>query len=358
MLEDNQTNNPVFLTSEKQKAIERTIFQLENTYGKGVVFRLGENKNIANDAISTGSIGLDLALGGGVPKGRIVEIYGPESSGKTTLALHIIAESQKEGGQCAFIDAEHAFDPVYAGALGVKINDMLISQPDTGEEALEITDILVRSGAIDVVVIDSVAALVPRAELEGGMGEAHMGLNARLMSQALRKLIGNIAKTKCVVIFINQLREKIGILYGNPEVTTGGHALKFYTSVRIDIRRIDVIKNGEEFVGNHIRAKVVKNKLAPPFRKAEFDIIFGEGISRPGELVDLGVAFGILQKFGSWYTLENERIGQGREAVKLYISGHPDTANTLEVNIRNKFIEQNNQERTLIDINEPTKSEE
>lgn len=337
---NNRTPDSDILFIEKQKALEKAILQLENTYGKGTVFRLGENTNIASETLSTGSIGLDLALGGGAPKGRIVEIYGPESSGKTTLALHMIAQSQRKGGQAAFIDAEHALDPAYAGALGVDINNMLISQPGTGEEALEITDILVRSGALDVVVIDSVAALVPRAEIEGSMGDSHMGLHARLMSQALRKLTGSIARTNCVVVFINQLREKIGVMYGNPEVTTGGNALKFYASVRIDIRRIDVIKNGEEFIGNRTRAKVVKNKVAPPFRKAEFDIMFGEGISKPGELVDLGVALGLLQKSGSWYALEGERLGQGREAIKQYFKDHPAVAGNLQHNILKNFFEQ------------------
>lgn len=321
--------------NEKRKALDKVLNQIEHTFGKGAVMRLGENSNIVMDTIPTGSIGLDLALGvGGVPKGRIVEIYGPESSGKTTLALQIIAEAQKQGGEVAFIDAEHALDPTYARALGVDIDNVLVSQPDTGEQALEITEILVRSGALAVVVVDSVAALVPRAEIEGEMGDSHMGLQARLMSQALRKLTGCIAKTNCVVVFINQLREKIGVMYGNPEVTTGGRALKFYASVRIDIRRIETIKNGSEMVGSRTRAKIVKNKVAPPFRDAEFDIMYGQGISKPGELVDLGVKLDLVQKLGSWYAMGDVRLGQGREAAKQYLIDHPDTAKEIESEMR------------------------
>lgn len=323
------------LETEKMKALDKVLAQIERTFGKGAVMRLGENVITVMDSIPTGSIGLDLALGiGGVPKGRIIEIYGPESSGKTTLALHITAEAQKQGGEVAYIDAEHALDPTYASALGVNIDTMLISQPDTGEQALEITEALVRSGAVDVVVIDSVAALVPRAEIEGDMGDSHMGLHARLMSQAMRKLTGCISRSNCVVIFINQLREKIGVMYGNPEVTTGGRALKFYSSVRIDVRRIETIKNGAEMVGSRTRAKIVKNKVAPPFRDAEFDIMYGEGISKVGELVDLGVKFELVQKLGSWFALGEIRLGQGRESAKQYLRDHPEAANALEADIR------------------------
>ena len=321
--------------SDKQKALETCMAQIERTYGKGSIMRLGENTGIVVEAIPTGSLSLDLALGiGGVPKGRIVEIYGPESSGKTTLALHIVAEAQKRGGEVAFIDAEHALDPGYARALGVDIDSMLISQPDTGEQALEITEALVRSGAIDVVVVDSVAALTPRAEIEGDMGDSHVGLLARLMSQALRKLAGSIAKTNCIVIFINQLREKVGVVYGNPEVTTGGRALKFYSSVRIDVRRTESLKNGSEIIGNRTRARVVKNKVAPPFKEAEFDIMYGEGISKVGELVDLGVKLDLLQKSGSWFSMGETRLGQGRDAVKQYLKENPEVAERIEADIR------------------------
>ena len=296
---------------------------------------LGENQGIAVEAVPTGSLGLDIALGiGGVPRGRIIEIYGPESSGKTTLALHILAEAQKLGGEAAFIDAEHALDPNYAKALGVDIDSMLISQPDTGEQGLEICEALVRSGAVDVVVVDSVAALTPKAEIEGDMGESHVGLLARLMSQALRKLAGAVSKTNCIVIFINQLREKVGVAYGNPEVTTGGRALKFYASVRIDVRRIEAIKSGSDLVGNRTKFKVVKNKVAPPFRIAEADILYGQGISKLGELVDLGVKFGIVQKSGSWFSMGETRIGQGKEAVKQFLQDNPDVANEIEAKIR------------------------
>ena len=321
--------------SDKQKALETCMAQIERTYGKGSIMRLGENTGIVVEAIPTGSLSLDLALGiGGVPKGRIVEIYGPESSGKTTLALHIVAEAQKRGGEVAFIDAEHALDPGYARALGVDIDSMLISQPDTGEQGLEICEALVRSGAIDVVVEDSVAALTPRAEIEGDMGDSHVGLLARLMSQALRKLAGSIAKTNCIVIFINQLREKVGVVYGNPEVTTGGRALKFYSSVRIDVRRTESLKNGSEIIGNRTRARVVKNKVAPPFKEAEFDIMYGEGISKVGELVDLGVKLDLLQKSGSWFSMGETRLGQGRDAVKQYLKENPEVAERIEADIR------------------------
>ena len=321
--------------SDKQKALETCMAQIERTYGKGSIMRLGENTGIVVEAIPTGSLSLDLALGiGGVPRGRIIEIYGPESSGKTTLALHIVAEAQKRGGEVAFIDAEHALDPGYARALGVDIDSMLISQPDTGEQGLEICEALVRSGAIDVVVVDSVAALTPRAEIEGDMGDSHVGLLARLMSQALRKLAGSIAKTNCIVIFINQLREKVGVVYGNPEVTTGGRALKFYSSVRIDVRRTESLKNGSEIIGNRTRARVVKNKVAPPFKEAEFDIMYGEGISKVGELVDLGVKLDLIQKSGSWFAMGETRLGQGRDAVKQYLKENPEVAERIEADIR------------------------
>ena len=321
--------------SDKKKALETAMAQIERTYGKGSIMRLGENQGIVVDSIPTGSLALDVALGiGGVPKGRIIEVYGPESSGKTTLALHIVAEAQKRGGEVAFIDAEHALDPTYARALGVDIDSMLISQPDTGEQGLEICEALVRSGAIDVVVVDSVAALTPRAEIEGDMGDAHVGLLARLMSQALRKLAGSIAKTNCVVIFINQLREKVGVMYGNPEVTTGGRALKFYASVRIDVRRVEALKNGSEIVGSRTRAKIVKNKVAPPFREAEFDILYGQGISKWGEMVDLGVRLDLVQKSGSWFSMGETRIGQGKDAAKQYLMDNPEVAEKLEADIR------------------------
>ena len=322
-------------TTDKQKALETSMAQIEKAYGKGSIMRLGENQGITVEAVPTGSLGLDIALGiGGVPRGRIIEIYGPESSGKTTLALHILAEAQKLGGEAAFIDAEHALDPNYAKALGVDIDSMLISQPDTGEQGLEICEALVRSGAVDVVVVDSVAALTPKAEIEGDMGESHVGLLARLMSQALRKLAGAVSKTNCIVIFINQLREKVGVAYGNPEVTTGGRALKFYASVRIDVRRIETIKSGSDMVGNRTKFKVVKNKVAPPFRIAEADILYGHGISKLGELVDLGVKFGIVQKSGSWFSMGETRIGQGKEAVKQFLQDNPDVANEIEAKIR------------------------
>ena len=326
------------VVSDKKKALETAMQQIEKTYGKGSIMRYGDNVQPNVEAIPTGSLALDLALGiGGVPRGRIIEIYGPESSGKTTLALHVLAQAQKMGGEVAFVDAEHALDPTYARALGAKIEDMLTSQPDTGEQALEITEALVRSGAIDVVVVDSVAALVPRAEIEGEMGDSFVGLHARLMSQALRKLTGIIAKTNTVVIFINQLREKVGVMYGNPEVTTGGRALKFYASVRIDVRRIETLKSGGEMIGNRTRAKVVKNKVAPPFREAEFDIMYGEGISKLGEMLDLGVKLDLVQKSGSWFNMGEVRLGQGRDAAKQYLRDHPDEADALEANIRRDF---------------------
>ena len=324
---------------DKKRAIETAMQQIERAYGKGAIMRYGDGAAAVNvEAISTGSLALDLALGvGGLPRGRIVEIYGPESSGKTTLALHVLAQAQKQGGEVAFIDAEHALDVTYARALGVKIEDMLISQPDTGELALEICETLVRTGAVDVIVVDSVAALVPRAEIEGEMGDSFVGLHARLMSQALRKLTGAINKTNTIVIFINQLREKVGVMYGNPEVTTGGRALKFYASVRIDVRRIETLKNGQEMIGNRTRAKVVKNKMAPPFREAEFDIMYGEGISLLGELVDLGVKLDLLQKSGSWYSMGETRIGQGRDAARQYLRDNPEIADRLEAQVRANF---------------------
>ena len=326
---------PVAPAADKKKALAAALSQIEKQFGKGSVMRLGENTGMTVEHIPTGSIGLDLALGiGGLPRGRIIEIYGPESSGKTTLALHIVAEAQKKGGEVAFVDAEHALDPTYAAAIGVDIDSMLVSQPDTGEQALEITDALVRSGAVDVVVVDSVAALTPRAEIEGEMGDTFVGLQARLMSQALRKLAGNIAKTNCVVIFINQLRMKIGVMYGNPETTTGGNALKFYASVRIDIRRIEAIKNGTEIIGNRTRAKIVKNKVAPPFKEAVFDIMYGEGISKWGELVDMAVQLDLIQKSGSWFSIGDERIGQGRDNARKYLMENPEVADRIEAQVR------------------------
>ena len=325
--------------TDKKKALQTAISQIEKNFGKGTVMRLGDKPEMNVDAIPTGSLALDAALGiGGVPKGRIIEIYGPESSGKTTLALHILAEAQKMGGEVAFVDAEHALDPVYAAALGVDTDNMLVSQPDTGEQALEITDALVRSGAVDAVVVDSVAALVPKQEIEGEMGDTFVGLQARLMSQALRKLAGTIAKTNCVVIFINQLRMKIGVMYGNPETTTGGNALKFYSSVRLDVRRVESIKEGGEVVGNKTRVKVVKNKVAPPFREAYFDIMYGEGISKWGELVDLAVQMEIVQKSGSWFSMGDERIGQGKDSVKAFLQANPDVAEQVEAQVREKLI--------------------
>ena len=336
----NQNNNVAPATQKtdpgaKKDALATALAQIEKQFGKGAVMKLGDNAAMQVDAISTGSIGLDLALGvGGVPRGRIIEVYGPESSGKTTLALHVLAEAQKKGGDVAFIDVEHALDPVYAEALGVDINNLLVSQPDTGEQAMEICEALVRSGAIDAIVVDSVAAMVPRAEIEGEMGDSHVGLQARLMSQALRKLTGVIGKTNTVCIFINQLREKVGIVYGNPEVTTGGRALKYYSSVRIDVRRIEGLKDSTgAFIGNRTRAKIVKNKVAPPFKEAEFDIIYGEGISKIGEIVDLGVKLDLIDKAGAWYTYGDVRV-QGRDSMKEYLREHPDVSDKIEAEIR------------------------
>lgn len=338
-------------TDNRKQALDLAMGQIEKQFGKGSIMRLGED-NIMRDisTIPTGSLGLDVALGiGGVPRGRIVEIYGPESSGKTTLALHIIAEAQKQGGIAAFVDAEHALDMTYGRKLGVNADDLLVSQPDTGEQALEIVEVLVRSGAIDVLVVDSVAALVPRAEIEGEMGDSHMGLQARLMSQALRKLTGTISKSNCCVIFINQIRMKIGVMFGNPETTTGGNALKFYSSVRMDIRKIATLKQGQDVIGNRTRVKVVKNKTAPPFKEAEFDIMFGEGISKVGELVDLGVANDIVNKSGAWFSCGDERIGQGRENSKQYLKDHPELANSIEEQVLELY--------GLSDIDEPETQE-
>ena len=319
----------------KKRAIEAAVSQIERAFGKGSIMRLGQRETVETESVSTGSIGLDVALGiGGLPRGRIVEIFGPESSGKTTLALHVVAEAQKKGGVCVFVDAEHALDPIYAQKLGVNVDDLLISQPDTGEQALEVSDTLVRSGAVDVLVIDSVAALVPRAELEGEMGDQQPGLQARLMSQALRKLTGSVSRSRTMVIFINQLRMKIGVMFGNPETTTGGHALKFYASVRLEIRRIGAIKDRDETVGNQTRVKVVKNKLAPPFKMVEFDIMYGEGVSKMGELLDLGLKAGLVEKSGSWFSYGSERIGQGRENAKTYLKQHADLAAEIEQKIR------------------------
>ena len=324
--------------TEKKKALEMAMGQIEKQFGKGSVMKLGEFKAMEIEAIPTGALSLDIALGiGGVPRGRIIEVFGPESSGKTTLALHVIAEAQKMGGEAAFIDAEHALDPVYAKKLGVNIDNLIVSQPDTGEQALEITEALIRSGALDVIVVDSVAALVPKAEIDGDMGDSHMGLQARLMSQALRKLAGAINKTKTVLIFINQLREKIGIMFGNPETTTGGRALKFYASVRLDIRKIENIKQDGEVKGNRVRVKVIKNKVAPPFREAEFDVVYGEGISKAGNILDMAVNLDIIEKSGSWFSYNGERIGQGRENVKNYLKDNPDILEEVENKVRDNF---------------------
>ncbi|PVZ69784.1 recombinase RecA [Pelagibaculum spongiae] len=327
------------MDDQKRKALDMALGQIDRQFGKGSVMRLGEEQRKAIPAISTGSLGLDVALGiGGLPKGRVVEIYGPESSGKTTLALQAIAESQKTGGTCAFVDAEHALDPNYAEKLGVNVDELLVSQPDTGEQALEITDMLVRSGAVDLVVIDSVAALTPKAEIEGDMGDAHVGLQARLMSQALRKITGSIKQANCMVIFINQIRMKIGVMFGSPETTSGGNALKFYASVRLDIRRIGAIKKGDEVLGNETRVKVVKNKVAPPFRQAEFDILYGEGVSREGEIISMGAKEEIIEKSGAWYSYSGTRIGQGKENVRQYLKDNPETANEIEQKIRKKLL--------------------
>ncbi len=336
----NEKTHDMSTNNEKLKALKLTMDKLEKDYGKGSVMLLGEKAETEQEVISTGSIGLDVALGiGGLPRGRIVEIYGPESSGKTTIATHVIAEAQKKGGMCAFIDAEHAFDSSYAKKLGVDVDNLLISQPDYGEQALEIADRLILSGALDVVVIDSVAALVPKSELEGEMGDSKMGLHARLMSQALRKLTATISKTNTICIFINQLREKIGVMFGNPETTTGGNALKFYASVRLDIRRQTQVKDGDEAIGNHVKVKVVKNKVAPPFRAAEFDIIFGEGISKTGEIIDMGTELGIIQKSGSWYSYNSDKLGQGRDSVKQLMTDNPELAKEIEGKIREKIKE-------------------
>ena len=335
MVDGNQANG--MKSSEREKALEAALAQIDRAFGKGSAMKLGSREAISIDAVSTGSLGLDIALGiGGLPKGRVIEIYGPESSGKTTLTLHAIAEAQKAGGTAAFIDAEHALDPGYAKKLGVDIDNLIVSQPDTGEQALEIADTLVRSNAVDIVVIDSVAALVPRAEIEGEMGDVQPGLQARLMSQALRKLTASISRSNCMVIFINQIRMKIGVMYGSPETTTGGNALKFYASVRLDIRRTGQIKSGEDIVGNTTRVKVVKNKVAPPFKQVEFDIMYGEGISKTGELLDLGVKAGIVEKSGSWFSYDSIRIGQGRENSKTYLTENPEVAARLEAAIRGK----------------------
>ncbi len=341
--------------ADKKKALETALLQIEKNYGKGAVMRLGENSSLNIEAISTGSISLDHATGiGGLPRGRIVEIYGPESSGKTTLALQVVAEAQKLGGEAAFIDAEHALDPEYAEALGVDVNSLLVSQPDNGEQALEIAEALARSGALDVIIVDSVAALVPRAEIEGDMGDSHVGLHARLMSQALRKLAGVINKSNTVIIFINQLREKVGVIYGNPEVTTGGRALKFYSTIRIDVRRTEQLKGaGNEFIGSRTRAKIVKNKVAPPFKEAEFDIMYGEGISKIGEIVDLGVKFDIIKKSGAWFYYGEQRLGQGRENVKTLFKQDEVLANDIEKQIREKMQEVANSKKNIAPIPQP-----
>ena len=328
------------MEENRKKALVAALGQIEKQFGKGSVMRLGDaSASYDVEVVSTGSLGLDIALGvGGLPRGRIIEIYGPESSGKTTLTLQAIAEAQRSGGTAAFVDAEHALDPSYAAKLGVNVQELLVSQPDTGEQALEITDMLVRSGAVDIVVVDSVAALTPKAEIEGEMGDSHMGLQARLMSQALRKLTGNIKRSNTIVIFINQIRMKIGVMFGNPETTTGGNALKFYASVRLDIRRIGALKNGEEVIGNQTRVKVVKNKVAPPFREVEFEIMYGAGISRMGELIDIGVAQGLIEKSGSWYSYDGERIGQGKENARTFLDTHPEIANTIDAKLREKLL--------------------
>jgi recombination protein RecA len=340
MAKTEKTTEMTNINGEKLKALKLTIDKIDKDYGKGTVMMMNEKVDMQQEVVSTGSIGLDVALGiGGLPRGRVVEVYGPESSGKTTIATHDIAEAQKKGGMCAIIDAEHAFDSAYAQKLGVDVDNLLISQPDYGEQALEIADRLILSGALDVVVIDSVAALVPKAELEGEMGDSKMGLQARLMSQALRKLTATISKTNTICLFINQLREKIGVMFGNPETTTGGNALKFYASVRLDIRRMAQIKDGEEAIGNRVKVKVVKNKVAPPFRSAEFDIIFGEGISKTGEIIDMGVELSIIQKSGSWFSYNNDKLGQGRDAVKQLLVDNPELANEIETRIREKIKE-------------------
>ena len=328
------------MDDNRKQALAAALTQIERQFGKGAIMRMGDGSQAANiDVISTGSLTLDVALGiGGIPKGRVIEIYGPESSGKTTMTLHMVAEAQKAGGTAAFVDAEHALDPQYAEKLGVNVEDLLVSQPDTGEQALEITDMLVRSGAVDIVVVDSVAALTPKAEIEGEMGDSHVGLQARLMSQALRKLTGNIKRSNCTVVFINQIRMKIGVMFGSPETTTGGNALKFYSSVRLDIRRIGAIKKGDEVIGNQTRVKVVKNKMAPPFRQAEFEILYGLGVSREGELIDLGVANDIVQKAGAWYSCDGDRIGQGKENVRKFLRDNPDLADSIDERLRAQLL--------------------
>ena len=340
MAKEKKNIEPVTVATDKKKALEIALAQIEKQFGKNSVMRMGQESAMNVSVIPTGSIGLDMALGiGGLPRGRIVEIYGPESSGKTTLALHAVAQAQAMGGEVAYIDAEHALDPAYAQALGVDVDSLLVSQPDSGDQGLEITEQLVRSGAIDLIVIDSVAALVPRAEIEGEMGDAFVGLHARMMSQAMRKLAGVISKSNCIAIFINQLREKVGVIYGNPEVTTGGRALKFYASVRMEVRRVEHLKNGSQLIGSHTRVKIVKNKMAPPFREAEFDIMYGEGISRVGELVDLGVKYNLVRKSGAWFYIGETRIGQGRENAKQYMRDNPETAEKLEADIRKAIVE-------------------
>jgi len=335
----------------KEKALQAALSQIERQFGKGTVMRMGDKEHVAIPKVSTGSLGLDIALGiGGLPQGRVVEIYGPESSGKTTLTLSVIAEAQKLGGTCAFIDAEHALDPTYAEKLGVNVDDLMLSQPDTGEQALEVTDMLVRSGAIDVLVVDSVAALTPKAEIEGDMGDTHVGLQARLMSQALRKLTGNIKNSNCLVIFINQIRMKIGVMFGSPETTTGGNALKFYSSVRLDIRRIGAVKDGDEIIGNETRVKVVKNKVAPPFRQAEFQILYGIGINRPGEIIDLGVKCGFVDKAGAWYSYKGDKIGQGKANSCTYLREHPEIATEIEDNIRLQLLGDPEAEEKDVDV--------
>lgn len=328
------------MDSNKEKALQAALTQIERQFGKGTVMRMGDKEQVAIPAISTGSLGLDVALGiGGLPKGRIIEIYGPESSGKTTLTLQVIAEAQRQGGTCAFIDAEHALDPIYAAKLGVNVDDLIVSQPDTGEQALEVTDMLVRSGAVDVLIVDSVAALTPRAEIEGEMGDHHVGLQARLMSQALRKITGNIKNANCLVIFINQIRMKIGVMFGNPETTTGGNALKFYASVRLDIRRIGAVKEGEEVIGSETRVKVVKNKVSPPFKQAEFQILYGSGINRLGEVIDYGVKLGMIDKAGAWYSYQGNKIGQGKNNVMKFLQENPAVAQELEARVRAELLE-------------------
>ncbi len=330
------------MKDEKEKALSAALSQIERQFGKGSIMKLGDNNTMDIETISTGSLGLDIALGaGGLPLGRVVEIYGPESSGKTTLTLEVIAQAQREGKICAFVDAEHALDPIYAEKLGVNINELLVSQPDTGEQALEICDMLTRSGAIDIIVVDSVAALTPKAEIEGDMGDSHMGLQARMLSQAMRKLTGNLKKSNTMLIFINQIRMKIGVMFGNPETTTGGNALKFYASVRLDIRRIGAVKNGDEIVGNETRVKVVKNKIAPPFKQAEFQILYGQGINNLGELIDLGVKNGFVEKAGAWYSCNGERIGQGKANAAKYLEEHPDMAKDVDTKLREMFLTKN-----------------